>query len=67
MLLLHYTFVVTWARLAYLFCNYKKTQSYIFGNSKGPFTPKVKLLHVTGEVSVIKWQNKVTRITSLKK
>ncbi len=51
---------VTWAGLAYLFFNYKKPQSYIFGNCKGPFTPNVKSIHVgTGEVSVIKWENKV--------
>ncbi len=37
---------VTWAGIAYLFLNNKKIKSYIFGNCKGPFTPKVKLINL---------------------
>ncbi len=45
--LLHY-FFVTWAELVYLFFLItKKPKSYIFGNCKGPFTLKVKLISLS--------------------
>ncbi len=45
---------VIWAGLAYLFFNNKNLKSYIFGNFKGPFMPKVKLISLRlKEVSML--------------